>query len=229
MDTEENKNDLISILDEIIDTRKNKKEGKKFKLHEILSEFKGKIGEKKFEKLENESIKNPLQFRYVFGLYYTAAKDYIKKYTIKGFDEGIYFSGAVYSALRALERDLRSKGYNIYNSIWFNSKDSFAKMHLLKYLDKNEIKYLKDKKVYNKQSEIIYPLWMLMNGLAIIPLAKEGLITPHVYTAFLVGLGDIFFGGDIAILAALWSKVHTENKYKEIINYSINNKENKRY
>ncbi|MEM0143965.1 MAG: hypothetical protein QXL94_08535, partial [Candidatus Parvarchaeum sp.] len=156
---------------------------------------------------------------------YTLSNDYIKKYIVDGINKDIYRNGAIYSALRAFEKDLRSKDYNIYNSVWTSPKDSFVKLRLLRYLDKNEIKYLKQNKAYHKKTEIIYPLWMIMNAIGIIPLAKEGLITPYEYTAFLVGLGDIFLGANIMILAAMWTKVHFENKYKEFITYLINDKE----
>ena len=36
---------------------------------------------------------------------------------------------------------------------------------------------------------------MSISALGILPLAKEGLITPHVLTAFLVGLGDLALAG----------------------------------
>ncbi len=42
---------------------------------------------------------------------------------------------------------------------------------------------------------------MSISALGILPLAKEGLITPHVLTAFLCGLGDLALTA-IAILNA---------------------------
>ncbi|EFD92778.1 MAG: hypothetical protein BJBARM5_0452 [Candidatus Parvarchaeum acidophilus ARMAN-5] len=219
---EEDKNNLISLLDVSIDEGKNKKNNK-ISLHSILSEFKDNVGEEKFQRFEKAAVKDPNQFKYVFNVYYSMAKDYIKKYTVKGIDKSIYYSGAVYSALKAFEKELRNDGYNLYNSVWFNSKDSFTKMHLLKYLDKNEIKYLRGKKLYHRRSEAIYPLWMGLNAAGILPLAKEGLITPHVYTAFLVGLADAFFVANMLIIAGLWERARILNKKDEEINYLKNN------
>ncbi|MCL4391116.1 hypothetical protein M1112_00275 [Candidatus Parvarchaeota archaeon] len=214
--------DLVSLLDVSINPDKKIKDKSRYDLHSILSEFKDKVGEKRYRRLEEESVKNPSQFKYVFGMYYSAASDYMKKYAVKGFNQSAYYFGTAYSALRTFEKDLLKNGYNIYNSVWFNSKDSFTKMHLLNYLDKTEVKYLKKNGLYQKESEIIYPFWIAMNAVAILPLAKEGLITPREYAAFLVGLGDMFFVINMMILSALWRGAHIKNKMMKLLNYNTN-------
>ena len=53
-----------------------------------------------------------------------------------------------------------------------------------------------------KRNKIILRLTnMSISALGILPLAKEGLITPHVLTAFLCGLGDLALAG-ICVLNA---------------------------
>lgn len=220
----EGKNSLISLLEDSVDSD-GKKRGKERGIPSILYEFQDKIGKERYSKFERESLSNPSQFSYVFGLYYSAATDYMKKYAVKGMSTGVYFAGTVYSALRAFEKDLRRKGYNIYNSVWLSTKDTFTKMRLLNFIDKSETAYLKKNGWYRKESEAIYPLLIAMNAIAILPLAKEGLITPHVYTAFLVGLGDMFFCINISIFSAMWRGVHVKNKYEKRINYLLNKKD----
>jgi hypothetical protein len=229
MQEPEEKHDLLSMLEVSINSGKKNKVKTRSNLHSILSEFRKKVGDDRYKRMESESIDNPSQFKYVFSIYYSAALDYMKKYATKGFNREIYHAGIVYSALCAFEKELRIKSYNLYNSVWFNSKDSFTKLHLLNYVDKTEVKYLKKNDLYQKENEVIYPFWMAMNALAILPLAKEGLITPHEYTAFLVGLGDMFFGINIVILSALWRGAHVKNKMMKIINYNINSKDGGKY
>ena len=51
--------DLVSLLDVSINPDKKIKDKSRYDLHSILSEFKGKVGEKRYKRLEEESVKNP--------------------------------------------------------------------------------------------------------------------------------------------------------------------------
>lgn len=170
------------------------------KVLKTVSDFESAIGETKFEKLAEVYKENGDFFNNAFSSYLYFVTKEMDKYKIYDSDEDRYKLVLSQTSLKMLERELYKVDYNISSPI--KSLD-YSKKRGKRYLYKTAFKSLQNEGFIKKFRVWPYAALLSLDILGTIPLIKEGLRTPSVYAAELVGITDVllaFSGGVIAYL-----------------------------
>ncbi len=170
------------------------------KVLNAVSDFELMVGQSKFEKLATVYKENTEFFKHAFSSYLYSVTKEMNKYKRYGGDEERYKLVLSQASLKMLERELGRRGYN--SNLPIKSLD-YSKERPKKYLYRAALKSLENEGFVQKVRLGPYAALLSLDILGFIPLIKEGLRTPSVYAAELVGATDIFLaisGGLIAYL-----------------------------
>ncbi|MCL4376120.1 hypothetical protein M1558_01350 [Candidatus Parvarchaeota archaeon] len=170
------------------------------KVLKLVSDFELTIGQNKFEKLANVYKENSGFFNRAFSSYLYSVTREMNRYKRYDGEEDKYKLVLSQASLKMLERELSHKGYD--SGLPIKSLD-YSKKHGKRYLYKTALKSLENEGFVQKVRIGPYAALLSLTMLGAIPLIKEGLRTPSVYAAELVGITDIllaFSGGILAYL-----------------------------
>lgn len=170
------------------------------KVLKAVSDFELTIGKTKFEKLAEVYKENSGFFSNAFSSYLYSVTREMNKYKMYDGDEDKYKLVLSQASLKMLERELYKVDYDSSSPI--KSLD-YSKKSGKRYLYKTAFKSLENEGFIQKVRVWPYMALLSLAMLGTIPLIKEGLRTPSVYAAELVGITDIllaFSGGILAYL-----------------------------
>ncbi|MCL4362440.1 MAG: hypothetical protein OH338_05175 [Candidatus Parvarchaeota archaeon] len=170
------------------------------KVLNAVSDFELMIGQNKFEKLANIYKENSEFFNHAFSSYLYSVTKEMNKYKKHDGDEDRYKLLLSQASLKMLERELSHKGYE--SNLPIKSLD-YSKKHGKRYLYKTALNSLENEGFVQKVRIAPYMALLSLDILGFIPLIKEGLRTPSIYAAELVGITDIFLAISGGLLAYL--------------------------
>ncbi len=170
------------------------------KVLSAVSDFELMIGQTKFEKLANIYKENSDFFTHAFSSYLYFVTKEMNKYRRHDGDEDRYKLVLSQASLKMLERELGRRGYD--SNLPIKSLD-YSQKHGKRYLYKTALKGLENEGFVQKVRVGPYAALLSLDILGFIPLIKEGLRTPSIYAAELVGITDIFLAISGGLLAYL--------------------------
>ncbi len=163
-----------------------------------VQDFEFGLGRNKFEKLAKSYADDSNFFNHAFSSYLTAVTKEMNKYKRYDGDENGYKLILSQASLKMLERELYRSNYNTGSSM--KSLD-YSRKFGKKYLYKTALKSLENENFVQKVKVGHYLLLLSIAMVASLPLIKEGLRTPSVYAAELVGSTDILLALSGGLLA----------------------------
>ena len=170
------------------------------KVLKAVSDFEIIIGRTKFENLAKFYKENKNFFNNAFSSYLYFVTKEMDKYSRHYGNEDRYKLVLSQASLKMLERELSKVDYD--SSFPIKSLD-YSKKRGKRYLYKTAFKSLENEGFIQKVIVWPYITLLSLDALGTLPLIKEGLITPHIYTAELVGITDIILAFNGGLLAYL--------------------------